>query len=260
MQTDTVRIETIDELWRMAARLLAETEHATSVRLMELNNRGASKRWRELAAWEAGATADDVAAVAAPYLPSASPLALWARQGRRKLRELRFDFGPAPEVELEPAAPVDVSGQAEVVFEGAEEVQPLPTANDELGQAVAMYRDQLAQLRQDLAAERLLVRELVSEALTTGRGSQASLVKLIGLQGNLLADAWKAQANTVNREVRRLESLQAETEAAEDTAAAALEAAAEAQEQAEQGGQLIAALMQQLGPDVLSSLMKGGAK
>tara|TARA_R100001463_G_scaffold15492_1_gene40451 strand:- start:525 stop:1196 length:672 start_codon:yes stop_codon:yes gene_type:complete len=222
---------------------------------MELNTNQSSKRWRELAGWEPGADLETVQGLVEVYLPSACPLALWLRQGRRKLAELRFDYGAQEEpleVEQEPApeavAPVAVAPVAPLRFAGGDEVQ----------RAVELYRDQIANLRADLAAERARFADLVAEALTTGRGSQASLVKLIGVQGNLLADAWKNQAAAVGREMRSLNKMQEETITAEEQASIVLAEAAEAQAQQEQGGQVLAAILDHLGPEFISGLMKGG--
>ena len=251
MASDTVRIETIDELLGLAVRLAGEAEAATSMQLMELTTRGQAKRWRELCQWEVGSGAAEVAELVGPYLPSADPLALWARQGRRKLKEVRFAWGPV-------ANALEVSSSA-LVLEAPPTIEALPVVGSEIQTAHLMLRDQVYILREELASERNLVRELISEALTTGRGSQASLVKLISLQGGLLADAWKVQASAVVKETRRLDALREETSSAEETATAALEEAHEAQASAEQGGQIMAALMQELGPDLIGALVKKGA-
>ncbi len=253
MTTETVTIETEAEVFNTAARIFAEVPQATSMRLMELSTQGEARRWRELVSWERESTQEEVLALLDPYLPTVYPLSLWARQGRRKLREHRFIFDDGEEAELEfkISAPKRAAIQTtELELGGAGEIET----------AHAMLRDQVLILREELASERALVRDLISEALTTGRGSQASLVKLISLQGGLLADAWKTQASAQAKETRRLESLRTETSEAEETAVIALEEAAEAKAQAEQGGQLIAALIQELGPELIGSVLKGVKK
>jgi len=252
MATETVTIESAAEVFKTAARIFAEVPQATTMRLMELSTQGEARRWRELVSWERESTEADVLSVLDPYLPTAYPLSLWARQGRRKLREHRFIFDDGSDSEIE----FKLSAPSAPVIEAA----PLEIGTGTIETAHAMLRDQVLILREELAAERSLVRDLISEALTTGRGSQASLVKLISLQGGLLADAWKTQATAQAKETRRLESLRTETSEAEETAVIALEEAAEAQAQAEQGGQLIAALIQELGPDLIGSVLKGVKK
>jgi hypothetical protein len=249
MTTETETINSAAEVFKAAARIFAEVPAASSMRLMELSTQGEARRWRELVSWQRESTEADVVALLEPYLGAPYPLALWARQGRRKLREHRFSFGEEEsEIEFKVSPPAMPSIEA----------APLALGKGEIQTAHEMLRDQVMILREELAAERTLVRDLISEALTTGRGSQASLVKLITLQGGLLADAWKVQATAQAKETRRLEALRAETSEAEETAVVALEEAAEAKQQAEQGGQLIAALIQELGPELIGSVLKGG--